>query len=207
MALAAWAFDRLAVARFGRGRPSRRDRLRRRHRRSGRDRPGALSARRDARARVAARGAQPALAARRRAGGRDLAGEPARRRASWRWPRSHGWWAAWPQRRFAAGAVAAAAAVPVLATRGCSFRASGRCPSRSSTSRHVRLGWSLIGVAVARRDRTLASGSRSTRWRSSAPSSVPSAIGNNVTRLGVSVRRRARRDTRLGPAPPPARCC
>ena len=157
VALAAWAFDRLAVARFGRA-----------------GRAGAivfavgtvvqvaigqepyllgetLGARR------AGRGARRALAAGAAAGARDLAREPARGRL----PRDG-------RDRLARSAAGRRGAGAPSRSRPrprcrcwcsrCSSRASGRCRSRRSTSSAWSRRSCLIGFVVARRDRTLAVG-------------------------------------------------
>jgi len=91
----------------------------------------------------------------------------------------------WPQRRFAAGTLAAAAAVPVLVLQ-LLFPGLGTMPFPFLNFVGMFAGLVLIGVVVARRDRTVAVAVALYALALAGCYAVPSAIGNNVTRLGVS---------------------
>jgi hypothetical protein len=91
----------------------------------------------------------------------------------------------WPQRRFAAGALAAAAAIPVLGLQAL-FPGFGTMPFPFINFAGMFVAAVTIGVAVARRDRTLAVGLALYAAALLAAFAVPSEIGNNATRLGVS---------------------
>jgi hypothetical protein len=91
----------------------------------------------------------------------------------------------WPQRRFAAGALAAAAAVPVLGLQAL-FPGFGTMPFPFINFAGMFVAALTIGVAVARRDRTLAIAMALYAAALLAAFAVPSEIGNNATRLGVS---------------------
>ena len=189
VAVAAWAFDRLAVGALRPRRPRRRDRLRGRHRRAGRDRPGALPARRDARARRARRGAR---------GGRWPLARAARRRRRRSRARSTGGFLGARRDRLDRSAVWPAAplgrssrsrrprCVPVRRARAAvpgpgddavrAARTSSACCSRIG----ARSGSSRCGATARSRP-----ASRSTRAALVFAYAVPSAIGNNITRLGI----------------------
>ncbi len=91
----------------------------------------------------------------------------------------------WPQRRLAAGTLTAAAAIPVFALE-LLFPGLGTQPFPFINFLGMFLGALGIGIVVARRDRTVAIGVALYALALIGSYAVPSAIGNNVTRLGVS---------------------
>ena len=91
----------------------------------------------------------------------------------------------WPQRRFAAGTLAAAAALPVVALE-LLFPGLGTEPFPLLNFVGMFAGLVAIGIAVGRRDRTVAAGVGLYAFALLFAFAVPSAIGNNVTRLGIS---------------------
>jgi len=90
----------------------------------------------------------------------------------------------WPERRWAAGALAAAAATPVLALE-LLFPGLGTMPFAPLNFVGMLVALVPIGIVVARRDRALAVGVALYAVALIATFAVPSAIGNNITRLGV----------------------
>jgi len=90
----------------------------------------------------------------------------------------------WPERRWAAGALAAAAATPVLALE-LLFPGLGTMPFAPLNFVGMLVALVPIGIVVARRDRALATGVALYAVALIATFAVPSAIGNNITRLGV----------------------
>jgi hypothetical protein len=89
----------------------------------------------------------------------------------------------WPQRRFAAGTLTAAAAVPVLALEVL-FQGFGTMPFPFLNFIGMFFGVAVVAVVV-RRERTLAVGMALYLLALVGAYAVPSAIGTNVTRLGV----------------------
>jgi hypothetical protein len=92
----------------------------------------------------------------------------------------------WPKRRLAAGTLTVAAAIPVLALE-LLFQGLGTMPFPFLNFIGMFIGLAAIAVVVARRDRTLAIGVALYALALLGAYAVPSAVGNNVTRLGVSV--------------------
>jgi hypothetical protein len=92
----------------------------------------------------------------------------------------------WPHRRFAAGTLTAAAALPVAALE-LLFQGLGTMPFPLLNFAGMFGGLVVVGLIVARRDRTLAVGVALYALALVGAYAVPSAIGNNVTRLGASV--------------------
>ena len=92
----------------------------------------------------------------------------------------------WPARRFAAGTLTAAAALPVLALE-LLFPGPGTMPFPFINFLGMFIGTVLVGIVVARRDRTIAWGVALYALAVTGAYLVPSQVGNNVTRLGVSV--------------------
>ncbi|MGA2756951.1 MAG: hypothetical protein ABSF58_06330, partial [Solirubrobacteraceae bacterium] len=91
----------------------------------------------------------------------------------------------WPRRRFAAGTLALAAVVPLLALE-LLFPGLGTMPFPFISFLAISLGLAMLGIVVARRDRTVAIGVALYALAVIGAYVVPSAVGNNVTRLGVS---------------------
>jgi len=91
----------------------------------------------------------------------------------------------WPRRRFAAGTLALAAVVPLLALE-LLFPGLGTMPFPFISFLAISLGLAMLGIVVARRDRTVAVGVALYALAVIGAYVVPSAVGNNVTRLGVS---------------------
>ena len=183
VAVAAWAFDRLAVARFGRA-----------------GRAGAIAFAVGTVVQVAI-GQEPyllgetialvaLLAAR---GGRWPFALPLAVTASLASPLAGGFLAiaaiawmigSWPERRWGAAALAAAAAGPVLALEVL-FPGLGTMPFAPLNFVGMLSALVLIGVVAARRDRALAAGVALYAFALVVTFAVPSAIGNNITRLGI----------------------
>jgi hypothetical protein len=92
----------------------------------------------------------------------------------------------WPRRRVAAGSLVAAAAAPVIVLE-LLFPGLGTEPFPLLNFVGMSVGVAGIAVAVARRDRTIAAGVALYALALVFAFVVPSAIGNNVTRLGISV--------------------
>jgi hypothetical protein len=90
----------------------------------------------------------------------------------------------WPERRWAAGALAAGAATPVLALEVL-FPGLGTMPFAPLNFVGMMVALVPIGIVVARRDRAIAAGVVLYAVALVATFAVPSAIGNNTTRLGV----------------------
>jgi hypothetical protein len=90
----------------------------------------------------------------------------------------------WPERRWAAGALAAGAATPVLALEVL-FPGLGTMPFAPLNFVGMMVALVPIGIVVARRDRAIAAGVVLYAVALVATFAVPSAIGNNITRLGV----------------------
>ena len=90
----------------------------------------------------------------------------------------------WPERRWAAGALAAAAATPVLALEVL-FPGLGTMPFAPLNFVGMMVALVPIGIVVARRDRAIAAGVALYAVALVVAFAVPSAIGNNITRLGV----------------------
>jgi hypothetical protein len=91
----------------------------------------------------------------------------------------------WPKWRFAAGTLIAAAAAPLL-TLEVLFPGLGTMPFPFLSFLAMLLGLAALGLAVARRERTVAVGVALYALAVIAAFAVPSAVGNNITRLGVS---------------------
>jgi hypothetical protein len=91
----------------------------------------------------------------------------------------------WPERRFAAGTLIGAASVPLLALE-LLFPGLGTMPFPFISFLAMFLGLATLEVVVARRDRTVAIGVALYALAVIGAYAVPSAVGNNVTRLGVS---------------------
>jgi hypothetical protein len=184
VAVAAWAFDRLAVGRFGRA-----------------GRAGAIAFAAGTVVQVAI-GQEPyllgetialvaLLAAR---GGRWPFALPLAVAASLASPLAGGFLAmaaiawmigCWPERRWGAGALAAAAAIPVLVLE-LLFPGLGTMPFAPLNFVGMLVALLPIGIVVARRDRALAVGVALYAVALVFAFAVPSAIGNNITRLGVA---------------------
>ncbi len=184
VAVAAWAFDRLAVGRFGRA-----------------GRAGAIAFAVGTVVQVAI-GQEPyllgetialvaLLAAR---GGRWPFALPLAVAASLASPLAGGFLAmaaiawmigCWPERRWGAGALAAAAAIPVLVLE-LLFPGLGTMPFAPLNFVGMLVALLPIGIVVARRDRALAVGVALYAVALVFAFAVPSAIGNNITRLGVA---------------------
>jgi hypothetical protein len=184
VAVAAWAFDRLAVGRFGRA-----------------GRAGAIAFAVGTVVQVAI-GQEPyllgetvalvsLLAAR---GGRWPLALPLAVAASLASPLAGGFLAmaaiawmigSWPQRRWRAAALAAAAAIPVVVLE-LLFPGLGTMPFAPLNFFGMLAGLVLVGIVVARRDRAIAAGVALYTLALVFVFAVPSAIGNNITRLGIS---------------------
>ncbi len=91
----------------------------------------------------------------------------------------------WPQRRLAAGTLTAAAALPVVLLE-LLFPGLGTEPFPLLNFVGMFVGIVAVGIVVARRDRTIAVGVGLYAVALVFAFVVPSAIGNNVTRLGIS---------------------
>jgi len=91
----------------------------------------------------------------------------------------------WPERRWRAVALGAAAAGPVLAIE-LLFPGLGPEPFEPLNFLGMLAALVPIGIVVARRDRTIAAGVALYALAVVSAFGLPSAIGNNVTRLGVS---------------------
>jgi hypothetical protein len=90
----------------------------------------------------------------------------------------------WPERRWSAGALAAAAAIPVLALEVL-FPGLGMMPFAPLNFVGMLVALVPIGIIAARRDRAITVGVALYAVALIATFVVPSAIGNNITRLGV----------------------
>jgi len=183
VAVSAWAFDRLAVARFGRA-----------------GRAGAIVFAVGTVVQVAI-GQEPfllgetlalvaLLAARNRLWPLGVAAAVATSLAS---PLAGGFLAiaavawligTWPQRRLAAGSLAAAAGVPVVALQ-LLFPGLGTMPFPLLNFGGMFAATVVISLVVARRDRTIAVGVGLYALMLAVAYVVPSAVGDNATRLGV----------------------
>jgi hypothetical protein len=184
VAVAAWAFDRLAVGRFGRA-----------------GRAGAIAFAVGTVVQVAI-GQEPyllgettalvaLLAAR---DGRWPFALPLAVAASLASPLAGGFLAmaaiawmigCWPERRVGAGALAGAAAIPVLLLE-LLFPGLGTMPFAPLNFVGMLVALVPIGIVVARRDRAIAVGVALYAVALVLAFAVPSAIGNNITRLGVA---------------------
>jgi hypothetical protein len=91
----------------------------------------------------------------------------------------------WPSRRLPPTGVAAAAGLPVLVLE-ILFPGLGTMPFDLLNFVGMLIALVPIGIVVARRDRALAAGVVLYAMAIIFAFAVPSAIGNNVTRLGVS---------------------
>ncbi len=91
----------------------------------------------------------------------------------------------WPNRRVAPATLTAAAALPVLVLE-LLFPGLGTMPFPLLNFAGMFAGLVVIGIVGVRRDRTLAAGVALYALALLAAFAVPSAIGNNVTRLGTS---------------------
>jgi hypothetical protein len=183
VAVAAWAFDRLAVGRFGRA-----------------GRAGAIAFAVGTVVQVAI-GQEPYLLGETIAlvallvarGARWPLALPLAVAASLASPLAGGFLAmaalawmigCWPERRWSAGALAAAAATPVLALEAL-FPGLGTMPFAPLNFVGMLVALVPIGIVVARRDRAIAVGVALYAVTLVATFAVPSAVGNNITRLGV----------------------
>jgi hypothetical protein len=92
----------------------------------------------------------------------------------------------WPERRFGAATLLVAAAIPVLALEVL-FPGLGSMPFPFINFVGMFLGLLAVGIVVARRDRVIAVGVALYALALAVAYAVPSAVGNNATRLGVSV--------------------
>ncbi len=91
----------------------------------------------------------------------------------------------WPQARLAAGTLTLAAGLPVLVLQAV-FPGFGTMPFPTANFLAMFGAAVAIGVAVGRRDRTLAIGVALYALTLVVAFAVPSQIGNNATRLGAS---------------------
>ncbi len=91
----------------------------------------------------------------------------------------------WPNSRFAAGTLMASAALPVFALE-LLFPGLGTEPFPLLNFAGMFAGLVVVGVLAARLDRTIAIGVGLYAAALLLSFAVPSAIGNNVTRLGIS---------------------
>ena len=91
----------------------------------------------------------------------------------------------WPERRWSAAALGAAAAIPVLVIEAL-FQGLGPMPFSPLNFVGMLAALVPIGIVVARRDRALAAGVALYAFAVVLAFVVPSAIGANVTRLGIS---------------------
>ncbi|MGD1049444.1 MAG: hypothetical protein ABR947_00035 [Solirubrobacteraceae bacterium] len=93
----------------------------------------------------------------------------------------------WPQRRFSAAALAAAALVPIGVVEEL-FPGQGNFPFSTHNFLGMMIGAVAVGlVAAIVRDRALAAGAALYVVAILFAYEVPSALGNNITRLGISV--------------------
>jgi hypothetical protein len=90
----------------------------------------------------------------------------------------------WPQRRYAAVALAAAAALPVIVIE-LLFQGLGPAPFAPLNFVGQLVALLPLGIVVARRDRTLLAGVVLYALACVLAFAVPSAIGANVTRFGI----------------------
>ena len=184
VAVAAWAFDRLAVGRFGRA-----------------GRVGAIAFAVGTVVQVA-NGQEPyllgetlgllALVAAR--SGHSMFALPLAAAASLASPLAGGFltlisiaWmiGSWPTRRWRGAALATAAAAPVLAIE-LLFPGLGTEPFPALNFVGILVALVPIGIVAARRDRAIAVGVAIYAVAVVFAFAVPSPIGNNITRLGVS---------------------